>query len=213
MKRVWLPGWQMNETSFDTLKAQLGAENEEQLSFQNEQGTVDSWLQKCSRQITEPTQLVGWSLGGALAYQLASRNKWVQNCLLINTNVQFSGENGLEPDVAEGFMARYEANPEATRKRFALLVDQARGKEVSSYLCLGKQLNTLQWLYDFNAENFKVDVPCHVLLSAQDQLVPIEKASKAWEALPVASLTKINAQHSAPLFAEADTINWIQSHE
>ncbi|MFQ3230932.1 hypothetical protein [Reinekea sp.] len=210
MTRLWIPGWQMKQHCLDAVKQKLNASHEPTLTYQDNSDELESWLIKTSNAIIEPTEIVGWSLGGSLAYLLASKNKLVTKVWLINTNVQFSGEPGLPINVAADFMSRYKNNSSATRKRFAMLVDSQRAKDVSTYLLEGDHQKTLQWLFDFNARDHQVDVPCHILLSQHDQLVPLEKSKKAWQANGSCSISSIKAQHSAPIFEPEQVAQWLQ---
>jgi esterase/lipase len=210
MTRLWIPGWQMKQHCFDAVKQALNANHEPTLSYEDSRLGLRQWLNNANKAIIKPTEIVGWSLGGALAYLLASENKLIKKVWLINTNVKFSGEQGLPADVAENFMSRYQHNSSATKKRFAMLVDSQRAKDISAYLLEGDHHKSLQWLYDFNANDHQVEAACHILLSQQDQLVPHEKAKQAWQINSAASINTINAQHSSPIFESAQIAQWMQ---
>ena len=209
MTRLWIPGWQMTRHCFDAVKQTLNASQEATLTYEENDVGLDQWLHKVSMTITEPTEVVGWSLGGALAYLLASENKLITKVWLINTNVQFSGEQGLPVNVAESFMSRYQCNSSATKKRFTMLVDSQRAKDISAYLLQGDHQASLQSLYTFNASDHQVDAICHILLSQQDQLVPFSKAKHAWQLNEPTTISAINAQHSAPIFKPEQIAQWI----
>jgi pimeloyl-ACP methyl ester carboxylesterase len=202
----------MDANCFDAVKNKLSANDETTLSYQHAPASLSHWLEQANETIIEPTEIVGWSLGGSLAYLLASMNPLVKKIWLINTNVQFSGEHGLSNSIADQFMARYQQNASATRKSFSILVDSQRHSLIRPFLMEGDHATTLQWLYDFNANDYQLEASCHILLSLQDQLVPTDSAQLAWQALPASTVDVIDAQHSLPILEPELIVQWMQKY-
>lgn len=211
MNRVWIPGWQAPQSCFDGVFSALGVEPEPVLSFANAAASRAAWLESQLDALPAKCTLIGWSLGGMLAYELAQLSAKVERVLLINSNVRFAGGSGLDEAVAASFMYRYKNDLSSARQKFAALVDRERASEVAPLLIEGDHSQTLSWLYDI-ALTRPLRVPVSVLLAKDDVLVPSDKASLAWGELG-ASVTVIEGQHSSPVMRALDVAHWITQHE
>jgi len=212
MKRCWLPGWQFSAAAFTPLMRALGAEDEVILSFSGEHGlTRQQWVEHQALAITEPSTLVGWSLGGMLAVEIAALNPLVTRIQLLNTNVKFAGDSGLPTAIAEKFMQRYQRQPDSTRKRFATLVDRQNAAELSELLLASNELSTLHWLYDIDLQTTEVRADINVMLSLQDQLVPYQAATQAWQQKGF-EVTLLPGEHSLPIVDPNSVASWMVSH-
>ena len=212
MNRCWIPGWQFTEAAFDSLRSLLKANHEVVLSYASDKRlTRQQWVQQQALAITEPTILIGWSLGGMLAVEIAAMNPLVTQVQLLNTNVKFAGGSGLSVAVAENFMQRYERNAQATRKRFASLVDRQNGNAVEPFLLAGDELDKLQWLYDLDLSALAPNAALHVLLAEHDQLVPCQAAAVAWQKKG-AHVSILTGEHSLPLMDPEGVASWMSNH-
>lgn len=210
MKRLWIPGWQCSANAFTPLWQALSYSDERALDYADEQGAFTDWLDEQAAMITEPTHLLGWSLGGMLAFEIAKRSERVERVSILNANVRFSGGPGLDPAIAEHFMTRYERQPEMTRKKFAALVDRQATAQVQEHLLDGDRLPTLRWLYELELTG-RISCPVQVLLAEHDQLVPVATARAAWQHLG-ADVTVVPGQHSLPLTQPDTVAEWVQRY-
>ncbi|MDO7644518.1 MAG: alpha/beta hydrolase [Reinekea forsetii] len=212
MNRVWLPGWHTNSHIFDAIRAEFNENSDDRvLSFADTTLSRDEWLAEQVASLDEGVTLVGWSLGGMLACELASLSAKVKAVYVLNANLQFAGAAGLASGVADAFMARYQANPVATRGRFAQLVDPTQSALLTPFLLAGDQLASLQWLYDIDLRQRSIECPVHLLLAHDDRLVPFDNARQAW-ADQATSLTGTAGHHSLPLSAPRQVANWLSQH-
>ncbi|MDO7642898.1 MAG: alpha/beta fold hydrolase [Reinekea forsetii] len=212
MNRVWLPGWHANSQIFDELRAELGADTDERvLSFADTALSRADWLTEQVAALDEGVTLVGWSLGGMLACELASLSAKVKAVFVLNANLQFAGAAGLDSGVADAFMARYRINPVATRGRFAQLVDPVRSGFLMPFLLAGDQLASLHWLYEIDLRQQPIACPVHLLLAHDDLLVPFGSARQVW-AGKASSVTAMAGHHSLPLSAPRRVADWIKEH-
>ncbi|WP_320827630.1 alpha/beta fold hydrolase [Reinekea sp.] len=212
MSRVWLPGWHCHSHMFDALRAELsGGQDDILLSYAETNLSRAEWLAEQVEALAEGVTLVGWSLGGMLACELASLSTKVKAVYVLNANLQFAGAAGLEPSIAEAFLARYQTNPTATLRRFAQLVDPVQNAVLEPFLLAGNQLASLRWLYDIDLRDQAIACPVHLLLAQDDRLVPCAKASQAW-ADQATSLTTMAGEHSLPLSAPHRVAAWLKQH-
>jgi pimeloyl-ACP methyl ester carboxylesterase len=208
MNRLWLAGWQCSQTVFQPLWNALNSENETVLSYDDATVTRQEWLQQQAASIPPETVLIGWSLGGMLACELASLSPNVSKVLVLNANTQFSGGPGLETAIAENFRQRYAKNPEVTRKRFSALVDSQNPEQIQSILMSGDHLPTLNWLYESRVSELRLNAKLRVLLANQDRLVPVATAEQAWQSHST-EVTRVEGEHSLPLMQAELVAQWI----
>ena len=212
MNRCWIPGWQFSERAFEPLWSSLGVRSEPVLTYAGEQVlTREQWVAQQASRINEPTTLVGWSLGGMLAVEIAAINPFIKQVLVLNANVKFAGEFGLATEVANNFSHRYQRNPALTRKRFVSLVDANQADSLSELLLESDEHRGLQWLYEVDLQSLKPTADVHVLLSEHDQLVPSLLAHTACQKTG-ATVTVVPGEHSLPLVGSSVVAQWMLSH-
>lgn len=211
MNLVWIPGWQFSAQAFQALWQYSDVTEPTVLDYAGTDLSMAQWLDAQARDIAGNTVLVGWSLGGMLACELAKRSSKVQTVLTICANTCFAGGPGLPSVVAENFMTRYQRNPATTRKKFAALVDRQQASDIEKNSLLdGNHLNTLQWLYELNITD-NLSCPVHVLLAEQDQLVPVTSAQQAWQPL-AETVTTLPGEHSLPIYSAQAVARWVAQH-
>jgi len=211
MRCIWLPGWQFSEQVFEPLLNQLSISDAQFLNYRETQLTREQWLESTVEALPEQCELIGWSLGGMLACELALLTSKVKKVLVLNANVKFSGGPGLDPAIASSFMNRYKRNAQVTQSRFASLVDTVRAKDLKPYLLSGDHLAQLEWLYSIDLQNQKFSCPVHILLAENDQLVPVKSARSAWSELAT-TVSCIDGEHSSPFVDAAATACWIEQY-
>ena len=110
MSNLWIPGWQFAETVFDPLRTFLEESTPQVLSYASADQDWSSWCDAQLSRIPQGARLIGWSLGGMLACELARRSDRVSSVLVLQANTRFSGGPGLPEAVAEGFPAAPEVS-------------------------------------------------------------------------------------------------------
>ncbi|MYM64265.1 malonyl-ACP O-methyltransferase BioC [Pseudomaricurvus sp. HS19] len=157
--------------------------------------SMDSWLAELQRQLPERYLLVGWSLGGMLALQLAAREpKRVLGLITLASNLCFVARDdwpqAMPEDTFAGFYDSFGAAAAATLKRFAGLMAKGAGEQERELLKTLRQLSAssaegremtawqqgLQWLQqlDNRAAFAQLTQPGLHLLAADDALVPAQ---------------------------------------
>jgi pimeloyl-[acyl-carrier protein] methyl ester esterase len=89
-------------------------------------GTLDEFAAAVAGILPPDCSLIGWSLGGMVALQLAARfPDRIQRLILVATTPRFVTDAGwkhaLAPEVLEGFAARLRADPTGTVRQFLAL--------------------------------------------------------------------------------------------
>lgn len=173
--------------------------------------SLESVLATLAAQLPERCVLVGWSLGGMLAVQLAARlPKQVLGVISLAANACFVARDGypqaMAPAVNAQFNAQFAAQPQAALKLFAGLMAQGDANERS----LLKQLRSLpgdavindNWLaalellaqLDNRALLAQLRQPLLHILAEGDALVPMAAAP---------ALQALNPQHQVAVLANA----------
>ena len=150
-----------------------------------------SWqalLDQLQQQLPKAYLLLGWSLGGNLAAQLAARSPAVNGLLTLACNPCFVASEAwpqaMAPLVFEQFCEQFAEAPEATRQRFLAL--QLQGEPARKSLAQQLKpllpaevapahwLTALHWLaeLDHRALLAALTIPQQHLFGAQDALVP-----------------------------------------
>jgi len=179
---VWLPGWQFSSKVFAPLQHRLSNATHVSLSYAGETGHWRDWLDRQHEAVPERAHLVGWSLGGMLAMELARHRPDIASVTVLCANTRFAGrESGLENKVAEDFRQRYRTRTQTALKRFLGLVEGHRSEtSLADHLLSGDHAATLDWLYDLDIQTDWVDCPVRALLADSDTLVPAGPAARAW---------------------------------
>lgn len=210
---VWFPGWQFRSSVLQPLQATLGGAEHFNLDYADETGAWQDWLDRQHDAVPERAHLIGWSLGGMLALEMARHRPDISSVTLLCANVRFSGgECGLPNAVAEDFRARYHAQREPTLKRFLSLVEGTPRPQLADQLLTGDQSATLDWLYELDLSGEWVSCPVRVLLAESDQLVPANPAAQAWLGLG-AEVRLMPGSHHLPWQNPEPVADWILSHD
>ncbi|GGX55919.1 alpha/beta fold hydrolase [Saccharospirillum salsuginis] len=211
---VWFPGWQFSSKVFEPLQHRFNGASHVSLSYAGESGHWRDWLDRQHEAVPERAHLVGWSLGGMLALELARHRPDIASVTVLCANTRFSGgDSGLEESVAEDFRQRYRTRPQAALKRFLGLVEGRRtDNSLDDHLLNGDHAATLDWLYDLECYADWVDCPVRVLLAESDTLVPAQPAAQAWLSRG-AEVKLMPGGHDLPWRDPDAVADWMQHHD
>ncbi len=210
---VWFPGWQFHSSIFQPLQSQLPGMTHITLDYANESGPWQDWLDRQHEAVPERAHLIGWSLGGMLALEMARHRPDINSVTLLCANVRFSGGcSGLRDAIAEDFRSRYRSRREAALKRFLSLVEGQSRHQLTDHLLTGDQSATLDWLYELDLAGEWISCPVRVLLAEADQLVPARPAAEAWLDLG-AEVKLMPGSHHLPWQQPQAVAEWIRSHD
>lgn len=182
--------------------------------------TLDAVVQLIAAQLPEKCVLIGWSLGGMLAVQIAARYpQKISRLITLATNAKFVAsrdyETAMPLAVNRQFNKGFAADPQSTLKLFSGLLAQGDANERT----LLKQVRALvepdkinpNWLQALellakvdNRENFaQLTQPGLHLLAEKDVLVPVAAAQ---------ALAHLNLQQTVQVIAgAAHALHWSQS--
>ncbi|MGX5915428.1 pimeloyl-ACP methyl ester esterase BioH [Aliidiomarina sp. Khilg15.8] len=143
-----------------------------------------------------PAHLVGWSMGGLIATDIALRQPaLVRNLVTVASSPRFVAETnwpGIQPSVLDEFQTQLSANLSATLKRFLAvqtlgspharedmkeLRQQLLNKPLPHADALAAGLNWLQQS-DFREDLAKLEVPLTRYYGRLDTLVPVDVAER-----------------------------------
>lgn len=124
-----LPGWSFGPAALEPLRAALAAGAPElQVSIWPlpEQASADCWLDELDQRLPTNSWLVGWSLGGMLATQLAARRgDACRGLATLASNPCFRARqdwpSAMPAEVFDTFHESFRADPQQTLARFGLL--------------------------------------------------------------------------------------------
>ena len=146
---------------------------------------LETFITQLVSQLPASFHLLGWSLGGQVAIQIASQYpKRVSSLVCLSSNpcfVSSSSHQGMTAELLQQFTHLYATNPDKTLARFCRLqsqgaINSACRAELQQHVqpCEG-QLLGLQWLAQLDLRQALSSTPCPALyvFAETDALVPI----------------------------------------
>ena len=194
---------------------------------------LDSFLTQTGAQLPQNCVLVGWSLGGMLATQLAHRNpEKVSALITIASNAVFVAREAwpeaMDRATFNQFYGDFEREASATWTRFCALqaLGDSKRKQVAQHLREQKPPQPereaawqqgLRWLERLDNRQLLAErtVPQYHLFGATDALVPAVAANHLRQLLPSSAMVEVlPAAGHAPHLADPELIaqklkNWL----
>ena len=225
---VLLHGWGMNLRVFDGVRAALAGEHRVTAvdlpghgrSAWNPQTTAQDWLADLAALLPRGATLLGWSLGGQLALQLASQPALaVRRLVLVATSPRFvqapDWPHGLPAATLRAFAAQLQRDPERTVADFldlqvrgsadadavrATLQQTLRQHGAAHPQALRAGLALLEH-NDLRALARSVDVPALLVAGQYDRVTPPQAAAALAQLMPQAQLLQIARAGHAPFLS------------
>ena len=190
---------------------------------------ADDWINALTEVMPEKTHLLGWSLGGLLAQQIALRNPTrVQSLICVASTPRFTQNDGwqrsVSPKIISDFIQAISIEVSAVLKKFWRLqlqgADNSRTlmKELVQHMSKRK-LPTIKPLnqglillkdLDNRAQLKMLNMPTLWLLGERDPLIPQDIRLNLAELQPNAQITVIPGGSHIPFFSQPDeTANYI----
>lgn len=185
---------------------------------------LDTFLAQVAEQLPHNCYLVGWSLGGMLAAQLARRSDRVRGLVTIASNAVFVARpdwpEAMEPATFAQFLADFANTPVETWTRFCALQTLGDSKRKIVATLLRQQsaptsvnhvtwLQGLHWLEQLDNRQIlaELSIPQLHLLGAGDALVSAVAASRLRDLLPVtAEIEVLSDRGHAPHLSDPETV-------
>jgi pimeloyl-[acyl-carrier protein] methyl ester esterase len=190
----------------------------------------EQWLQIVADLLPdEPAVLVGWSLGGMLAMEIAYR--WPERCAaitLISSTPSFRLRDGWEHGCSQDVFSDFEQavavqSPKIMNRFFALML---HGDKLSRSACNGlaraavnRQSPTtaagikagleLLSTIDLRAQMHELSMPTLIMHGKQDAIVPFAASRALAEDLPDSQLHRFEACGHAPFLTQPEAFNTI----
>lgn len=184
--------------------------------------TLEDLVEWVAAQITSPSTIIGWSLGGLVATKLAIKypNK-VKSLGLISSSPKFVAQNnwpGIQPRVLSGFADNLNTDHQAVIERFMAI--QAMGshtakqdikqiknavlaKPTPSATVLQSGLTLLAEV-DLRSELASLTMPVHLLLGRLDALVPVKMIQQLTEYTDAFEITVLEKASHAPFISDPE---------
>jgi len=231
---VCIHGWGMNLRAFDQLRTALQVDRGSwaldlpghgRSEWQDSRADLDSQLEDLMAELPARCVLLGWSLGGQLALELARRApRQVRGLVLVSTTPRFrmapDWPHGLDEGAISAFRAMLEQDWRQTLRDFVQLqVRGSRNAEVTAQLleaallahglprqaALRAGLALLTGL-DQRSNLSQVVQPALVLSGQYDRVTPPAAGRWLAEKLPAARYEQIARAGHAPLLSHADQV-------
>jgi malonyl-CoA O-methyltransferase len=193
-------------------------------NFDSELPDLDTFLTQVAERLPHNCYLVGWSLGGMLAAQLARRSDRGRGLVTISSNAVFVARpdwpEAMEPATFAQFLADFANTPVETWTRFCALqtLGDTKRKVVASLLRQqsaptsvnhAASLQGLRWLEQLDNRQIlaELSIPQLHLFGAGDALVPAETASRLRDLLPASAEAEVLSDRGhAPHLSDPETI-------
>ena len=229
---VFLHGWGQSERIW--FQQRWMFPNATFINLPGHGGTADAapeqWLQIIAEQMPdEPAVLVGWSLGGMLAMEIACR--WPERLsalALISSTPSFrlrdGWQHGCNQDVFSDFEQAVMSQSPKTMNRFFALMMIGDGLSRSAYNTLAREavnrqsptttagiktgLELLSTI-DLRAQLHALSMPTLIMHGKQDAIVPFAASRALANTLPNAQLQAFEACGHAPFLTQAEAFNTI----
>jgi pimeloyl-[acyl-carrier protein] methyl ester esterase len=199
MKTVFIHGWGFSK---DIFKDYYYLDNSLFLDLPFHGGFKDfeknnifeNYVNYVSNKINEKTTLIGWSLGGSVAFLTALKNPFIEKLVLIGFSPKFNDSLlGSDPKVIKAFMLNLNNDFENTVYQFR--------KEGSKEL-LKEYINL-----DLTEKLHLVDIPTYIIHGDKDLIVNPNSAIYCHEKIKNSQLILLDSSH-AP-FLERDILQYI----
>jgi pimeloyl-[acyl-carrier protein] methyl ester esterase len=207
MKKVFIHGWGFSKNIWkdyfyldDAEFLDLPFHGE---SKYQEATTLQSFAEKVSQHIKEPTTMIGWSLGASISVLTAMINPNVKKLVLVGFSPKFNDEKlGSSPSMIKAFMLNLKKDFENTVKNFRIT---AIGKDPScglpqkegSYLLLKDFIEL-----DLTDILHKIQCETYIIHGINDKIVNKEAAFFTHKAVKNSQLYILDSHHGP--FLEKD---------
>lgn len=170
----------------------------------------------------QPIDLIGWSLGGMLALQLAAEHPdKINNLILISSTPRFTiGDDyfaGLPTSIVKNLARKLLKNPRQTQLDFYQLMFTTQ-EQVSNDTFIIEQApllanletptlqNGLNYLLETDLRFLlsSIQVPCHIFHGTEDGICPLEAGNYLASHLPNATLTLISGAGHMPFYTQSN---------
>lgn len=214
----FIHGWATNGQIWQDLYKSAHTHYYNAPQFPDFKHVAQTFLHICQRQEQQRTILIGWSLGGMLALQLAHRfPEHIAKLILVSSSACFTArENytaGLPPAIVKRMMKRLKQNPWQTQLDFYKLMFSALEQEAAQKfsvfmapLMREVPITTLTAGLDYLMETDlreilpHISVPCHIIHGSADEICPPAAGGYLAEHLPQASLHLIPDAGHIPFY-------------
>ncbi len=193
--------------------------------------TLEDRSERLQQSAPENSYWLGWSLGGAIALDLANQfPDEVKGVITLATNPCFVAQTdwpGMQPTIFADFLQAYRSNPQRTLQRFASLqvagaveprtqLRELKAKLLNPERLLAELLELLA--IDRRESLSALEVPTLMMLADSDALVPAELGEALCAQFPEVQLSRVAAS-SHLLFQDqaeqlrTDVLSWISLQE
>jgi pimeloyl-[acyl-carrier protein] methyl ester esterase len=221
MSLFLIHGWATNATIWPEWLATGNAYCYQSPQYPNYSQLVASFIAYYNQQ-GQPLTVVGWSLGGMLALQLAVEHpEKINNLILLSSTPRFTlcdhYTAGLAPSVVRNLARKLAKNKWQTQLDFFQLMftgnEHSSWKTFTSHLApLLENISTptlqsgLQYLLETDLRSLlpSIQIPCHILHGTEDIICPVGAGQYLASMLPNSIITLVPGAGHVPFYTQSE---------
>jgi len=169
----------------------------------------ENYVNCVSNMINEKTTLIGWSLGGSVAFLTALKNPFIEKLVLIGFSPKFNDSLlGSDPKIIKAFMLNLNNDFENTVYQFRKTATSQEFREIPLPEKEGSKELLKEYInLDLTEKLHLIDIPTYIIHGDKDSIVNPKSALYCHEKIKNSQLILLDSNH-AP-FLERDILQYI----
>lgn len=219
---LFINGWATNQTIWSQLDLKQNS-NFYDISLHKSFSDLENQLYFLYKKASHPITLIGWSLGGMLALELAHQHpSKIKKLILISSTAKFVQDEtypyGLSEIILKNLSRKIHRNSIATQKEFYKLMFSSEEQSFQQKFLQEQSLKTLvdnvdnlqtnlHYLFQKDLRGIlkEIKTPTQIIHGTSDEICPISAGKYLYEHLLNAKLNSLPACGHIPFFTQKKT--------